>query len=224
MTRINLQSAEDGMKHFFELLELILNACNDKLDRFVEGDTISLKDTELEEYSDKFHEMLEEFATLCINSEAEGVLKKLEELRDRVEIDKFIQWLSGYAENILEPYNELEFVRTMDLDKFSRISRYCFYNFVLVESGRENIDDKICEESQLIIFRKLIFTIADLVIVHNYNKENINNRVLSDFKLREEQISILWNLIEENRDEMWKVMLMRKLCRVEQKLDALLVE
>lgn len=221
MRKIDLESVEVGMKRFFELFNLILEASDYNLDRFVEGNMISIEDPSIGKYKNEFQEMLEELTKICIASKEKELFETLETVNEAVEIDNFIEWLSGYAETAVKPYQETSFIRKMDLDNFTKVVEYCFDNFVLVENGRENIDSTICEESELIILRKLIFTIADLVIVNNYSKNYVYSRIATTFEVDSSYIDVIWELIQKNEDKMWKIMLMRKLQRMEQKIDML---
>lgn len=221
MKKIDLTSVQSGMKRFFELFNLILEASDYDLNRFVEGNTVSIEDPSIEKYNNEFQEMLDELITISINSKSEDLFKKLEKLSETVQINKFVEWLSGYAEAAIVPYKETSFIREMTLENFATVAQYCFNNFVLVESGRENIDKTICEEKELIILRKLIFTIADLAIVNNLSKNYAYSKIVSIFGLDLNYVTILWDLIKNNEEKMYRIILMRKIYKLEQKMDRL---
>lgn len=106
MKKIDLTSVQSGMKRFFELFNLILEASDYDLNRFVEGNTVSIEDPSIEKYNNEFQEMLDELITISINSKSEDLFKKLEKLSETVQINKFVEWLSGYAEAAIVPYKE----------------------------------------------------------------------------------------------------------------------
>lgn len=224
MVKTDLESVNNGTKRFFELFNLILEASDYKLDNLVDGNTILLNGSGLEKFSNEFQEMLDEFVSICINSKEDVVMKELKSLNSKIEIGNFIQWLSGYAESVMLPYNKTAFIRSMEIDKFINLSKYCFENYVLVESGKENIDTTLCEKTELLNLRKLIFTIADFYISLNYSKDYVYTKISSVFGLDNKYTDVLWNLIEKNEDRMWKIMFMRKLQRIEQKIDILFEE
>lgn len=219
--KIDLESVEIGMKRFFELFNLVLEASGYDLDRFVEGNIVSMGDSSIEKYNNEFQEMLDELTQISINSKKKELFDKLEELKEVAEINKFLEWLSEYADSSSAPYKETAFIREMDFEDFVLKVEYCFYNYVLVESGRKNIDKTVCVETELIVIRKLIFTIADLLIINNYSKEYAFSKVISIFGLKKNYIEVIWELLQKNIDKMWRIMLLNKLNRMEQKINML---
>ena len=65
--KIDLESVEIGMKRFFELFNLVLEASGYDLDRFVEGNIVSMGDSSIEKYNNEFQEMLDELTQISIN-------------------------------------------------------------------------------------------------------------------------------------------------------------
>ena len=78
--------------------------------------------------------------------------------------------------------------------------------------------------NQIILLKKVFLTFIDMVIVNNFSKDNAFYNMEKVFGLGEEKCNIWWNLVEENEDKLWKLMMMRKYNQIENKLDFLLNE
>ena len=101
------------------------------------------------------------------------------------------------------------------------MSQYCFENLILKDIGKNSIDDQWNKE-EIIIMRKILFTFIDMLDTSFYSEEHALEKMERIFGIKK-QYCVKWlPFIKEHEDRLWKIMLMKKYNRIENKLDELL--
>lgn len=212
------------MTEIMELFNKILEESNYNLNKFVNGMTLSINDDE----SKKLEELVQEFIDRIVSeikklSNQQVFWESFTKLDDYEKIDKFIEWMKGYTNSAIRPYEETEFLRDMDEQEFDNITKYCFENLILQDAGKRKVQEQANWE-QIVLLKKVILTFIDMVVVNNFSKDNAFYNMEKVFGLGEEKCIIWWKLVEENEDKLWKLMIMKKYNQIENKLDFLLNE
>ena len=102
------------------------------------------------------------------------------------------------------------------------MTTYCFDNFILKDIGKTQINNLDWDENQISVFRKIMFSFIDMVIIENYSKENAFCKMEKMFGLKEIYCEIWWKLVEQNEESLWKIMLVKRYNRIENKLEQII--
>ena len=224
MKKINTNSNCQDTAALIDLFNKILEESNYDLNRFVNGMTLSIDDNE----SKDLGEMVQKFIDLIVPgvkrlASPEEFWEEFTKLDDYEKIDKFIDWIKGYTNSAIKPYEETKLIRNMDEQEFEDITKYCFGNLILQDVGKRKIQEQE-NSNQIILLKKVFLTFIDMVIVNNFSKDNAFYNMEKVFGLGEKKCSIWWNLVKENEDKLWKLMIMKKYNQIENKIDFLLNE
>lgn len=219
MKKIATQSLEPGMIELVELFNEILEQSDYNLNKYVNGRSLSVPDDDgifednLKKFVNSVPEKIKEL------EDSEKFWNLFDELDDYNNNDKFINWMRGYTESVIRPFIEAEYIRKMDAEKFNNMTNYCFENMVLKSVGDDEIDLTVGNSKELFTMKKVLFTFIDMVIVNNYSKENAINNMKKVFGIKESYCGIWWELIEKYEDKLWKIMIMKKCERIDNKLE-----
>ena len=210
------------MDNFVDLFNYILENKNYNLNCLVKGNSLAVEDS----ISEEFLRKLKDFLALAPEiirkaNNKEEIWSSFENLEDYESNKKFINWLKKYVETIIRPVEDARFVNELDLDSFELMSQYCFENLILKDVGRSNIDEQ-WDREQIIIIRKMLFTFIDMIEVSFYSDEYALENMERTFGIKK-QYCIKWlHLIKDHEDRLWKIMLMKRYNRIENKLVELL--
>ncbi len=224
MKKININSSYQDISSIIELFNEILEESNYNLNDFVNGMTLSIDENE----SKKLGEMVQKFIDLIVPGvkkigNTEEFWNLFTKLDDYEKIDKFIEWIKGYTNSAIKPYEETELIRNMNEQEFNNITKYCFENMILQDIGKRKVQEQE-NWNKIILLKKVFLTFIDMVIVNNFSKDNTFYNMEKLFGLDEKKCSIWWELVEEHENKLWKLMIMKKYNQIENKLDFLLNE
>lgn len=222
MKKLNISSDCQDVTAAVSIFNKILEESNYNLNRFVNGVTLSIDDDE----SKTLGEMVQEFIEVIVSTvknidDPETFWESFMQLDDYEKNDRFIEWIKGYTNSVIKPYKEAEIVRSMDAQEFRNVTKYCFENMILQDIGRRKVQEQKNWE-QIIVLKKVFLTFIDMTIVNNLSKENALYNMGKLFGIDEEKSEIWWELVIENEDKLWKIMMMKKYDQIENKLDFLL--
>ena len=93
---------------------------------------------------------------------------------------------------------------------------------ILQDIGKEKVQEQRTEE--IFILRKIFLTFIDMVIGKNYAKDNAFDTMEQIFGLCKEKSEVWWELVKKNEDRLWKIVMMMKCNRIEEKLNYVLNE
>lgn len=222
MKQLFIKSQESEMNNFVDLFNFILENKNYNLDCLVKGNSLAVDDSISEEFLEKLKDFLALAPEIIRKADnKEEIWSSFETLDDYESNKKFINWLKKYVETIIRPVEDARFINELDLKSFEAMSQYCFENLVLKDIGRSNIDEQ-WDRVQIIIIRKMLFTFIDMIEVNFYSDEYALENMERTFGIKK-QYCIKWlYLIKEHEDRLWKIMLMKRYNRIENKLDELL--
>lgn len=223
MKKIELEFQESGIKKVIELFNVILEESEFDLNQFVKSDSLAIPN----QMSETFLESLKQFVDMVPDivkqlDDVESFWCIFENLDDYEKINKFIVWLKRYTESVIRPYEEALFLKEIDEESFQKLTSFCFENLILRDIGKKRIDSEIGDLKQILILRKIIFTFIEMVVVDNFSKENAFDNMERMFGVKASYCELWWDLIEENEDKIWKIMIMRQYSRMENKLNHLL--
>lgn len=223
MKKINIEFQSTGTVALIELFNTILEQSDYNLNQFVKGDSLAVPSDTPEFFQKSLNEFVKISPDIIRTLEnRESFWEIFEKLDDYENNDKFIKWMQQYVDASLKPFEETAFLRNMDDRSFEQLTKYCFMNLVIKNIGKKQIDNSIEDVKQLYVLRKTIFTFIDMVIVENFSKEYAFENMERIFGLTESYCEILWELIEQNEDKLWKIMMMKQSRRIETKLNHLL--
>lgn len=220
MKEIHTRSSELEMLKSIRLFNEILEKADYNLNKYVKGHSLVLPDSDTED----FENLLKEFANTIPNEvknleNPEAFWELFSELDDYNDNDKFINWLHGYVESVIKPFIEAEYIRKLDKEHFEALTKYCFENLILRDSGNDKIDFSIGNENSILTMKKVLFTFIDMIIVNNYSKENAIERMQKIFGIKEDYCVIWWDIVNKYEDKLWRIMMMKKYDDIENKLE-----
>ena len=208
-----------------ELFNKLLENSNYNLNKYVNGQSLSISKNDTEQFAD----LLKQFVNMVPQElkkldNPEELWSAFEQLDDIDSNNKFIEWIHEYADSVLEPYKETEFIRKLDDRMFKDMSKYCFENLILKDTGNHAFDEKEETKERLVILRKVLYTFIDMIIVSNYSDKKAILNMKKIFGLDEKHCKIWWEYISVNEEKLWRIMLMKKYSRIENKLDYVIDE
>ena len=222
MKEICLESQVNG-KEVEELFNFILRTSNYNLNQYVKGDSLSIPNDMEEEFVASLKKMLDNIPEIVKTmQDKEGFWDRFEKLDDFQNNDKFIKWLIKYVENAIRPFEDACFLREIEQETLCKMIDYCFQNLIIRDVGKNKVEESEWDVDQMGILRKIIFTFVEMIICDNFSREKAYGQMNRMFSLEVSIFDKLWELVEENRNELWGVMLLRKIQRLEDKLDRLL--
>lgn len=136
----------------------------------------------------------------------------LDELSKYDNCDRFIDWVKDYVNEAIQPIKETAFLKEFSLEEFVRISRFCYENYVLYDSdGRlvEGADENWTIE-QIETLRKVILTVAEMQVLRLYPRNIVLERVNEIFRMSDDFGNILFDIISENEDRLWKYLMYKR--------------
>lgn len=223
MKSIELEFQENGVAKIIELFNTILEQSGYNLNQFVKGDSLAVPN----EVPEPFLDSLKKFVNISpdvirsIENKEDfwGIFEKLEDYENN---DKFIKWMQRYIDSVIRPFEEAKFIRDMSNETFQKITKYCFENLIIKDIGKKRIDRTMGDLKQLYVLRKIMFTFIEMVLVENFSRENAFDKMDRIFGIKESCCKLWWELIEDNEEKLWRIMMMKQSKRIENKLDNLL--
>lgn len=151
----------------------------------------------------------------------EKILELFDNLGKDTDSEKFVIMLKHYIEAVNQPAKETAFLRDMPLDEFKSMVEYCYSNFV-ISNGDIERDEGMWEQRQLQVLRKVILTVSEMVVLAYYPEHRVLYQINRMFNLNEEYGKILWNMVQGDKDQLWKYMMSARCDHIESKLDLIL--
>lgn len=220
--RSNFQT--DGLNRIEELFTKMSENSGHNLDQYISGNSLVISDDITAELMHDIKIFIKEVQELIKETEEiQMLIPRLKRENDNnTNNDNFLEWLEGYLYDSVRPYQDAKCLRAADLDKFKRVTTYVFNNMILSNIGNEDIDTEIAEEKEVLSFRKILMTFINRVICYNDNKLYIFKNMDRRFGLSEEKCEFWWDIINDNRDRLWKIMFMKKMNVMEDRLNQLM--
>ena len=218
-----LKFQNSGDKNAFDLFEYLLKKLNYNLNQYILDDCLSISN----EVHDEVGKELEEFLDLVLvefrnSDKKESFFERYDEIAQYNDNDKFIEWIKKYVTSLSKPYYAATFLREMPLSDFTDLSEYCFNNFIIKDSGRENIGNGKWDNRNVITMQKIMFTFAEMIFEENCSYDYAISNMENIFALEKEYVNIWVKMMSDNEEKLWKIMLMRKYCKLEEKIDKVL--
>lgn len=147
----------------------------------------------------------------------------LDELPTVDNCDQFIEWVREYVNDTLQPVKDTGFIKELTLEEFEKIVRFCYQNYVIVDSGKTMVDgmDDKWTMNQIETLRKVILTVAELQILRLYSRGRVLRNINEIFRLSDDYGNILIDIIGENEDRLWKYLMYMRQERLENMLELL---
>lgn len=185
-----------------------------KANVFVQGDNLSIEDDKI---GDLAAGMLDNIVVVSLNADLESFFKKLEKEKYYEDINMFIRWLQGCVEERAYAAQSIGFFKEINWEKLKKAIEHCFERYILVTNSYEKNYDGFSRE-QLEVIVKVAFTLIEMIIVYNYSYEAAKEETYRMFVWKEEVFEIFWDLIEKNRECLWKNAMMQKLLELDKKV------
>lgn len=223
MKKIELEYQKYGVETFTGLIDQILQECDYNLDQFVKGNSLAITSDKSEKFQIELRKLIE--MAPMVFREANNKDKFFSALKEKdyyEKNEKFFNFLEKYIDVINKPYEEAAFLRNMKQEVFEKMSLYCLENMILSVINKDNLDETFGEEKHMFLLRKIMFTFINMFIVDNYSREYAISSMEEMFGINKEYCEFWWNLIEKNDDKLWRITVMKKYNRIENKLNQLL--
>ncbi len=202
---------EKLMRSEFNLNQLIKGSALE-----ITGDMPKELRIELKEFLDMIPELYSETKSL------EDIYQILESVEYTEKKAKFYEWIYRYVEAVTKPFKETEFITKLEDETFNKMTEFCFYNLILKNVGKDGIQKSGWDVEQMLVLRKVMYTFLDIIICDNLAKENALDNMKKHFGVGEKYCQIWYEFIEKNKEDLWKILIMKKYNRIERKLDQLL--
>lgn len=216
----NTHTESQQVNSWLQLFEVLLQESDFALDQYVNGHQVSVEQDSSDIFINSLKQFLDSAADIIGLAEDQDIVwGKIEKIGDEGENKKFIQWLKEYVGVRLRPRRDAEFINKMEQEDFENISRFCFENYVLQKTNL-NYGDRWTDK-QIVVVRKMIFTFVEMLVVDFLSDEYAVAQMKSIFAMEKGRCDIWLRYIKQNEDRLWKIMLMRRMARIEKKMDNL---
>lgn len=206
---------------YSEIFKMLNSDSDNNLNQLIKGDSLVVPS----EYNEEFASHLK----LYIEKVIETYKDKPDEIEEIIEPEfeesngKFFEWIISYFENTMEPIRETAFLKEFSIDEFKSIIEYTMEKYVILFSGELIFDDmpESLSTEKIDILKKLLFTVSDMIIMKRFSKDYFSIKMKEIFNIESDFVDMLWNEIIKYEDALWKLLLCRKIERVENKVDEL---
>lgn len=206
-----------------ELLDDILKECDYNLDQYINGKTLSLPETIDESFVDAVRKMLEQSVEVVkAEQDQEAFWEQWKEIKGYENNQKFFHWLKRYVEVKIRPYQDTIFLRDMEEEQIFSMIEYCFENLILKDVGKEAVEKTDWNLKEMTVLRKMLFTFLEMVFTDNFAGEKAYSCMQRMFYMNENIYAKIWDLTKVHKEELWKIMIMRRYRKLENKLDRIL--
>jgi len=204
-----------------DILEELLEQCDNDLGQLIQGDSLVIPS----KFNSEFAANLKDYLGKIVEEyrEKPDSVNEIIVSEAAKSNETFFEWVLAYFEAAMEPMRETAFLKELNSDEFYQLVQYTLENHVLYFSGENYIDDahKLWSEEKVLITRKLLFTIADMVILKRFSKNYFYAKVNELFNFDPSFADILWDEIVKHEDTLWKNLIYRHIGRIENKVEEL---
>lgn len=219
MENAGLGFKREEIENLKELWESLLKSSGNNLDQYIDGDSFILSGDVMDTFRNeikKFLEMAQRLFRKAGNKE-----KFFEILEIKPDCTLFMSWFKEYLEDAVKPYEDAAYLRKMELKQFTEMSSHVFLNSILFYNGEDAAGKTEEEQKQLFILKKVMYLYLDMIISRHYSREYADSTMDRIFGLNAEKCAAWYDLMQGNDDRLWKIMLMRKITSLENRLDQL---
>ena len=165
MENMKLDFQMNGMNKVKELFIRIYDKSGNDLNQYINGKSLTVS-------NDVSDELMQEIKAFLLEAEeavkkAEDVKSLIEEIPAAADCNKFLEWLEGFLYESVRLYQDAEYLRKADIEKFEQVPIYVFENMILSNIVSEYIDAEIVDEKQACCIRKILLTFVNRIISHN---------------------------------------------------------
>ncbi len=215
---MNSKIQKVSIDEWIKLFKSAVRESDNNLDQFVEGSMVRIP----EKTSETFVDILNQFITsardvvfTCEN--VEKIWDDIKKIGEDGENKKFIDWLIKYVEVGLKPRKDAEPIVCMDADVFKNMSLYVFRNYVLKNVGKGNIDEQ-WDSKQVFIMKKMMHTLIEMLLVDCLSEDYAIGQMQNLFGMNIKQCKLWVECINDDRETLWKMVLMKKISSIEHRI------
>lgn len=212
---------ESGKQTYNELFEFLMHKCDNNLDQLVQGDELVVPSGFGEEFALNLKAYLDKVVDEYKEKPADIENIIVPELKEHN--GKFLEWVIAYFEAVTEPMRETAFLKGVDMKQLVYMVRYTMDRYVVSYSGDLVFDDQpeFLSLEELNVLKKLLLTVSDMIIVKNFSKEYFLKKVKETFDMDSSYAEVFWNEIIPYEAALWKLLVCRKLERLENRVKEL---
>lgn len=196
--------------NFFKLLE----KTQGKLNQYVQDDNVEIEDTEIR---DLLVNSLENIAIVGSYVDWDKFFSQFDAWDICQDMDQFLFWMQQYIDERSGAYKETAFVREMNFNELQEVIDHCFKEYILVYNSFEEEYLGLNQE-QIMNIVKVLRTLASMIVERGYSYKHAMSVSYEMFVWSEEIFKLFWNVIDGNRDELWRGIVMQKLNFLEEAL------
>ncbi len=200
-------------KNFWEILRM----SDYKANQYVKDEQLIIDNNEIGNLAT---DMLDNIVIVSLNADLEGFLEKLEEEPYFKDNNLFIQWIRVCKEEREYASEDIKFFKNIEWDTLRTTIKHCFEYYVLTTNPYEKEFEGVSKE-QLEIIAKVAFTLIEMIVVYNYSYDASKKRSWQMFVWEEKVFEVYWELIEKNRDMLWKNAVMQRILNLDKKVNAI---
>lgn len=201
---------ENFKTNFSKLLE----KTQGKLNQYVKDDNVDIEDAEIR---DILVDSLENVAIVGSYVEWDVFFSQFDTWDISQDMDQFLFWMQQYIDERSSAYKETAFVREMNFDLLQKVIDHCFEEYILVYNSFEEEYLGLNQE-QIINIVKVLRTLASMIVERGYSYKHTMSVSYEMFVWPEEIFKLFWNVIDGNRDVLWRGIVMQKLNSLEEEL------
>lgn len=210
-----------SIDEWLELFKDAVQECNNNLDQFVEGSRVRIPNKTSEtlvEILNKFISFSRDVFFSCEN--VEKLWDNIKKIGEDGENKKFISWLNKYVDVGLKPRRDAKPIVSMNFEMFKNMSLYVFRNYIMKNIGKRNNDEQ-WDTHQVIIMKKMMHTLIEMLLIESLSEECAIEQMRNLFGMNVEQSELWINCINDDREDIWRMVLMKKISNIENRLENL---
>ena len=170
----------------------------------------------------------EEIQDIILN-EDNGFDEEIELLADKVKngVDKelVIQEVEAACDNelfrelilkqfllVLEPYEDMTYLRGLEYEQFKSLINYMFENIVICLEDLQTIINEVqLEKNEVIYIRKLLYTLLQYIIVKRHTFSYFKRLVFEMFRFDDNKTLYLWELYNNNKKQLVDIVVLENI-------------
>lgn len=220
MKNIIINSHGNAMNLINALFQRLLEESNHNLNQYIDSRAISFSYDTSQELKDGVKEFLDAVQEIYKHKDnQQPVLNCFEQFKKNSDCDQFVDWAEGIVRERVRPYEDAEFLRQMEMERFEQLSLYVFENLILYYIGEDQIDAALASVDQIYCCSKIMYTFVNMIIGRTYRKDYAFSRMKHMFGLDSEKCERWHSLLKGNEDQLWRILIMQKISDIEDRLD-----
>ncbi len=215
----NIRSTYDtsAIDQILTQLDKVFEQSNYNMDQFIDGKSLTFEDDKL---GDLVADLFKHTCRLIREYEDEIDEQKIFEHRAddaEYQVKKFLRFYKNYIDKELRLFRETKELRKMEIEQFQNTIRFVLHQRMLLDTNKQPDFPEKLEQ----IAEKLLNGCMECVVTLRFDEEKFCLKIQKIFAFDVCKCQFLYRLIQENRQDIFQYIMMKKLTTITQDIKQL---